>query len=571
MLISTMNDVPGYRVTSVLGEVFGLTVRSRNVGSQFGAAFKSLAGGELKGMTKNLQLSREDVVKRMVERGRGPRRQRRPGHALRHLRDGRELDRDLRLRHGRRHRADRVNPAADARTDLVRACLREPVSRTPVWFMRQAGRSLPEYRAAAGRGLHPLGHRGRAARRRADPAAGPPLRRGRRHPVLRHRGAAARHRLRRRGGARPRTRGGRAVPRRGRPRRLRPFEPEADAPYVAEAVRLVRARAGGSGVALIGFAGAPFTVASYLVEGGPSRTFARVKALMHARARAVGPADRAAGRHGGGLAAGAGAGRGRRPCSSSTAGRARSRPTSTTRFALPATRAVSRGRRRPRRADHPLRRRHRRAARADGHGRTRRRRESTGACPSTRRAAASARLRACRATSTRRSAWPRGPSSRRPTRAVLDRAPPTATRHRSRVQPRPRRAARDRPGHPGRGRRPGARGDRPDVTVGVLRDGARDAGRAGGDRALLHPHPARAPARAGAAGRAGGPLRGHRRRLPAGRAHPAQVDARARRARAGGAGPLRRRLRGQAHGAPHRGGGRRAGRRRDSRRWSVSC
>ena len=66
MLISTMNDVPGYRVTSVLGEVFGLTVRSRNVGSQFGAAFKSLAGGELKGMTKNLQLSRQEVIDRMV-------------------------------------------------------------------------------------------------------------------------------------------------------------------------------------------------------------------------------------------------------------------------------------------------------------------------------------------------------------------------------------------------------------------------------------------------------------------------------------------------------------------------
>jgi uncharacterized protein YbjQ (UPF0145 family) len=62
MLISTMNDVPGYKVTSVLGEVFGLTVRSRNVGSQFGAAFKSLAGGELKGMTKNLQLSRGTAV-----------------------------------------------------------------------------------------------------------------------------------------------------------------------------------------------------------------------------------------------------------------------------------------------------------------------------------------------------------------------------------------------------------------------------------------------------------------------------------------------------------------------------
>jgi uncharacterized protein YbjQ (UPF0145 family) len=66
MLISTMNDVPGYRVSAVFGVVFGLTVRSRNVGSQFSAAFKSLAGGQLKGMTKNLQLSREEVVGRMV-------------------------------------------------------------------------------------------------------------------------------------------------------------------------------------------------------------------------------------------------------------------------------------------------------------------------------------------------------------------------------------------------------------------------------------------------------------------------------------------------------------------------
>ncbi len=67
MLISTMNDVPGYQITEVLGEVFGLTVRSRNVGSQLGAAFKSLAGGELKGMTKNLVASREEVIGRMVE------------------------------------------------------------------------------------------------------------------------------------------------------------------------------------------------------------------------------------------------------------------------------------------------------------------------------------------------------------------------------------------------------------------------------------------------------------------------------------------------------------------------
>ncbi len=67
MLISTMNDVPGYRVTRVLGEYFGPTVRSRNAFSQLGAGFKSLAGGELKGMTKNLHTSREEVIERMVE------------------------------------------------------------------------------------------------------------------------------------------------------------------------------------------------------------------------------------------------------------------------------------------------------------------------------------------------------------------------------------------------------------------------------------------------------------------------------------------------------------------------
>ena len=66
MLISTMNDVSGYKVTSVLGEVFGLMVRSRNVGSQFGAAFKSLAGGELKGMTKMLAAGREAATDRLV-------------------------------------------------------------------------------------------------------------------------------------------------------------------------------------------------------------------------------------------------------------------------------------------------------------------------------------------------------------------------------------------------------------------------------------------------------------------------------------------------------------------------
>jgi uroporphyrinogen decarboxylase len=62
--------------------------------------------------------------------------------------------------------------------------------------------------------------------------------------------------------------------------RLRPLDAERDTPYVLETVAAV-ADALPDDVPLIGFAGAPFTVASYLIEGGPSRTYARTKALMH--------------------------------------------------------------------------------------------------------------------------------------------------------------------------------------------------------------------------------------------------------------------------------------------------
>ena len=67
MIVTTMNDIPGYEVDEVFGEVMGLTVRSRNLGSQIGAGFKSMLGGELKGMTKALVDSREQVRQRMVE------------------------------------------------------------------------------------------------------------------------------------------------------------------------------------------------------------------------------------------------------------------------------------------------------------------------------------------------------------------------------------------------------------------------------------------------------------------------------------------------------------------------
>jgi uncharacterized protein YbjQ (UPF0145 family) len=67
MILSTMNDLPGYEVTEVLGEVFGITVRSRNVGAQLGAGLKSLVGGELRGMTKMLADSRLQAQQRLAE------------------------------------------------------------------------------------------------------------------------------------------------------------------------------------------------------------------------------------------------------------------------------------------------------------------------------------------------------------------------------------------------------------------------------------------------------------------------------------------------------------------------
>ena len=70
VLITTANDLPGREIAEVLGAVFGLTVRARNVGSQVGASLKSLVGGELKGMTKLLAEGRRDAEERLVEEAR---------------------------------------------------------------------------------------------------------------------------------------------------------------------------------------------------------------------------------------------------------------------------------------------------------------------------------------------------------------------------------------------------------------------------------------------------------------------------------------------------------------------
>jgi uncharacterized protein YbjQ (UPF0145 family) len=67
VLVSTMNDLPGFRIERVLGEVFGLTVRARNVASSLGSAMKSLKGGELKGQTKMLVDSRLEAMRRLTD------------------------------------------------------------------------------------------------------------------------------------------------------------------------------------------------------------------------------------------------------------------------------------------------------------------------------------------------------------------------------------------------------------------------------------------------------------------------------------------------------------------------
>ncbi|HVL64427.1 MAG TPA: uroporphyrinogen decarboxylase [Actinomycetota bacterium] len=166
--------------------------------------------------------------------------------------------------------------AADSR--FLRACLRQPVDVTPVWFMRQAGRSLPEYRALRER------HSILEMCRTPEIAAEVTL-----QPVRRHRVDAAilfsdiviplqamGVELEIRPGTGPVVEQPIAGPR--DLDRLRPLEVDEGVPFVLETIRILRRELE---VPLIGFAGAPFTLASYLIEGGPSRTQARTKALMH--------------------------------------------------------------------------------------------------------------------------------------------------------------------------------------------------------------------------------------------------------------------------------------------------
>lgn len=163
---------------------------------------------------------------------------------------------------------------------FLKACRREPVDCTPVWLMRQAGRYMAEYRAirektpflemcktpelAAEVTLQPVTKIGvDAAIIFADillPLEGM----GIGFEFAANEGPVIHHPVRDRAAV----------------EKVRVIEPEADVPYVMEAIRLVRKELDGK-TPVIGFSGAPFTLASYIVEGGGSRNYQHIKSLAY--------------------------------------------------------------------------------------------------------------------------------------------------------------------------------------------------------------------------------------------------------------------------------------------------
>ena len=163
---------------------------------------------------------------------------------------------------------------------LVRAARQEAVERTPVWFMRQAGRSLPQYREIRKRHglfdvcrrpelcaevtLQPVEAHGVDAAVMFADIMLPVIGMGVDVDLVENVGPVI---------ASP-------IASRADVDRLRVPEPEESVPFILEAVRLVREELAAER-AVIGFCGGPFTVAGYLVEGKPSREFLKVKALMY--------------------------------------------------------------------------------------------------------------------------------------------------------------------------------------------------------------------------------------------------------------------------------------------------
>jgi uroporphyrinogen decarboxylase len=165
-----------------------------------------------------------------------------------------------------------------AESVFLKACRRQPVPYTPVWFMRQAGRSLPEYRAAR------AGTQMLAACATPDLVTEFTLQPLRRYEVdaailfsdivvpLRAVGLD----IDIRPGVGPVVE--QPIRQERDLQRLRPLE-AGDVPFITEAVGTLVAELGGT--PLIGFAGGPFTLASYLIDGGPSKSFDKTKSLMY--------------------------------------------------------------------------------------------------------------------------------------------------------------------------------------------------------------------------------------------------------------------------------------------------
>lgn len=172
-----------------------------------------------------------------------------------------------------------TSPSTD-RERFLAACRRQPLpGRPPGWVMRQAGRYLPEYRAMReGKSFLDMVHAPEIAAeltcqplRRFDMDAAvifcdilvPPAAMGLEVEFVSGQGPVVR----------PPVRNARDV------ERLRDFDPLEATGFLAEAIRLVRAELG-TGKAILGFCGAPFTVASYMIEGASSRNFENAKAMM---------------------------------------------------------------------------------------------------------------------------------------------------------------------------------------------------------------------------------------------------------------------------------------------------
>ncbi|HEX9037844.1 MAG TPA: uroporphyrinogen decarboxylase [Ktedonobacterales bacterium] len=164
---------------------------------------------------------------------------------------------------------------------FLRACHRLPVDVTPVWYMRQAGRSLPEFREVRTRHsffevantpelcaevtLQPVRRLGVDAAILFSDIVAPLLAIGLDIQLVEGTGPVT---------ARP-------VREQADLAALRPLDPAADMPQVREAISILRAELAPSDTALIGFVGAPFTLAGYLIEGKPTRDFVQTKRMMY--------------------------------------------------------------------------------------------------------------------------------------------------------------------------------------------------------------------------------------------------------------------------------------------------